>query len=413
MRHSSASVISAITKCRLCKSDRLVPILDLGVHALSGVFPRDPEMKLTSGPLQLVKCQGEGTCGLVQLAHDYDLDEMYGANYGYRSSLNRSMVRHLSTKVARLRQRRPVGPGDVVLDIGSNDGTTLAQYPEEVRRIGIDPTAEKFRSYYAKGIEIAATFFDAGTFDEVARGEKARIVTSLAMFYDLPEPFEFVRDVARILADDGIWHLEQSYLPMMLETLSYDTVCHEHLEYYGLSQIRWMTRRAGLRIVDVETNDVNGGSFAVTIAKGNGDAPIVEEMIAREAALDDLATYETFRTKVARHRKELRALLGRLADEKKKVIGFGASTKGNVLLQHCGVDRTLLPAIAEVNADKFGCYTPGTRIPIISEEEARKSAPDVFFVLPWHFRASILAREEAFRAGGGRFLFPLPMIELV
>jgi hypothetical protein len=413
MDEADGAMISAITKCRLCKSDRLVPILDLGVHALSGVFPRDPETKVTKGPLQLVKCHGEAACGLVQLAHDYDLGEMYGANYGYRSSLNRSMVRHLTSKVAGLRQRRPVAAGDVVLDIGSNDGTTLAQYPQDVRRIGIDPTAEKFRAYYPKGAEIAPAFFDAGTFDQIARGEKAAIVTSIAMFYDLPEPFEFVRDVARILADDGIWHLEQSYLPSMLATLSYDTVCHEHLEYYGLSQIRWMTRRAGLRIVDVETNDINGGSFAVTIAKGRGDAPIVDEMIRREATLEDLATYETFRANVARHRTELRSLLGRLADEKKKVIGFGASTKGNVLLQYCGIERTLLPAIAEVNADKFGCYTPGTRIPIISEEEARKGRPDVFFVLPWHFRASILERERAFLAGGGRFLFPLPTIELV
>jgi len=405
--------MKAITKCRLCKSDRLVPILDLGVQAMTGVFPRDPDAKLTAGPLQLVKCRGEGACGLVQLAHDYDLAEMYGANYGYRSSLNRSMVRHLSDKVAKLRKRRPVGPGDVVLDIGSNDGTTLAQYPDDVRRIGIDPTAEKFRAYYPKGVEIAPTFFDAGTFEQIAGGDKARIVTSIAMFYDLPEPFEFVRDVARILADDGIWHLEQSYLPSMLATLSYDTVCHEHLEYYGLAQLRWMTRRAGLRIVDVETNDVNGGSFAVTIAKGTGDAPIVDEMIAREAALDDLATYEAFAANVARHRAELRALLGRLRDEKKKVVGFGASTKGNVLLQYCGIDRSLLPAIAEVNADKFGCFTPGTRIPIVSEEEARRERPDVFFVLPWHFRASIVERERAYLAAGGRLLFPLPAIDLV
>ncbi|MBX3226839.1 MAG: class I SAM-dependent methyltransferase [Labilithrix sp.] len=406
--------MSALAACRICGNTSLVTVLDLGAQALTGAFPRPPETHVAVSPLVLVKCHGEGACGLVQLAHTYDLGKMYGEGYGYRSSLNRSMVRHLAAKVEALRARRPVGAGDVVLDIGSNDGTTLAQYPAEVTRIGVDPTAAKFASYYQPGIQVAAEFFNALAFERLAPGKKARVVTSIAMFYDLPAPMDFVRDVARVLADDGIWHFEQSYLPSMLETNSYDTVCHEHLEYYGLRQIHWMTRRAGLRIIDVQLNDVNGGSFAVTVEKGEGDAPIVDEMIAKEDALGlhTLAPYEAFAARAERHRVELPALLEKLKAEGKKVLGLGASTKGNVVLQYCGIGPDLLPAIAEVNADKFGCVTPGTLIPIVSEDEARAEKPDVLMVLPWHFRKTFSERERPFLAGGGELLFPLPEIEL-
>lgn len=407
--------MSVLTACRICGNTNLVQILDLGAQALTGAFPRPPQIDVAVSPLVLVKCHGEGpdACGLVQLAHAYDLALMYGEGYGYRSSLNRSMVKHLSAKVDALRALRPVKAGDVVLDIGSNDGTTLGHYPAELTRIGIDPTAAKFASYYKPGIQVAAEFFTAAAFERIANGKKASIVTSIAMFYDLPAPLDFVRDVAQVLTDDGIWHFEQSYLPLMLETNSYDTVCHEHLEYYGLRQIQWMTRRAGLKIIDVQLNDVNGGSFAVTVAKGEGDAPIVAEMLAKEAALATLAPYEEFAARAERHKKELPALLAKLKAEGKKVFGLGASTKGNVVLQYCGITSDLLPAIAEVNADKFGCVTPGTLIPIISEEEARAQKPDVFFVLPWHFREAFIEREKPFLAGGGRLLFALPQLETV
>jgi NDP-4-keto-2,6-dideoxyhexose 3-C-methyltransferase len=406
---------SAITACRICKNSRLEPILDLGFQVLTGVFPRERDADITRGPLSLVKCHGDDACGLVQLAHNFDPGEMYGENYGYRSSLNRSMVGHLTGKVEWLRARRPLSPGDVVLDIGANDGTTLSQYPREgVTLIGIDPTARKFAKYYPPHIQVAAEFFDAKVFDRIAGGKKARIITSIAMFYDLPSPMSFVRDVAASLADDGVWHFEQSYLPMMLETNSYDTVCHEHLEYYGLRQIQWMTSRSGLRITDVQLNDVNGGSFAVTAEKGREDAPVVRELIAREAelGLTGFEPYRAFAEVAARHAIELPRILSDLKARGKKVHGLGASTKGNVVLQCCGITRDLLPCVAEVNPDKYGCYTPGTNIPIVSEESSRAEKPDVYLVLPWHFRQSFLDREKAFLGGGGKLLFPLPEIEL-
>lgn len=402
-----------VKACRICGNANLVTVLDLGQQALTGVFPR-PGVHVESGPLALVKCHGApDCCGLVQLAHTYDLDALYGDNYGYRSGLNGSMVRHLKAKVAWLTERRPLRDGEQVLDIGSNDGTTLGFYPPTVHRLGIDPTTEKFRKYHPAGVEAVADFFNAASFKRAVGERKAAIVTSISMFYDLPAPMDFVRDVAAVLADDGVWHLEQSYLPLMLDTVSYDTVCHEHLEFYGLTQLQWMTSRAGLRITDVSFNDVNGGSFAVTVARGSGDAPIVAEILAKEAPLKSLDTWKAFAAKVAAHREELPALLAKLKREGKRVIGLGASTKGNVTLQYCGLNPGLLEAIAEVNPDKFGCVTPGSLIPIISEEQARAMKPDVWLVLPWHFRATFLEREKAFVAAGGRLLFPLPQLELV
>ncbi|MHB8875240.1 MAG: class I SAM-dependent methyltransferase [Myxococcaceae bacterium] len=411
----------AAEHCRICGNPNLVSVLDLGSQSLTGVFPRANAPQPGKGPLELLKCHGPAgsVCDLVQLRHSYDTSAMYGANYGYRSGLNRSMVEHLTAKVRSLTAKVPVGQGDVVLDIGSNDGTTLSCYPTGgATLIGIDPTAAKFARYYPKHVQVVADFFTADNFRKIAGTRKAKIVTSIAMFYDLERPMDFARDVAAVLADDGIWHFEQSYLPSMLAATSYDTICHEHVEYYALHQIKWMTDRAGLRLVDVSLNAVNGGSFAVTVAKAKGGEPVpsaVSQMLEAEAAagLATLAPYEKFAKDTFRHRHDLLATLARLKKEGKKVFGLGASTKGNVLLQFCGLGAKDLACIAEVNEDKFGCVTPGSAIPIVADVEARAQKPDVFLVLPWHFREGLLEREAAFIAGGGRLLFPLPKIEMM
>ena len=413
MTATGRAAYSATPHCRICASADLETVLDLGEQNLTGIFPKNRTDEVTSGPLRLVRCVGKGGCGLVQLAHTYDLDEMYGEQYGYRSGLNRSMVRHLGNKVEWLQKRRPLSENELVLDIGSNDGTTLGFYPTHVDRLGIDPTTEKFRKFHPPGITAAAEFFSAESFARLVGDRKAAIVTSISMFYDLPAPFDFVRDVASILAEDGVWHLEQSYLPLMLDTTSYDTACHEHLEYYGLTQLDWMFTRVGLRITQVDFNDVNGGSFAVTVEKGVGHAPEVLALLEKERPLRDRETWIEFARAVEAHKRDLLALLHRLKGEGKRVFGLGASTKGNVLLQYCGIGPDLVEAIAEVNSDKFGSFTPGTLIPICSEEEALARKPDVFLVLPWHFRRVLLEAHASFVAQGGKLLFPLPRIELV
>ena len=405
-----------IAKCRVSGSDHLVTVLHLGNQALTGVFPRSAEVPVTTGPLELVWCPESG---LLQLNHSYDPGEMYGDNYGYRSGLNQSMVRHLEAKVRRLQALVALSPGDVVLDIGSNDGTLLKAYQAAgIERVGIDPTGAKFAHFYTPDIQLVADFFSQRRFEQVS-SRKARVVTSIAMFYDLDDPVEFARQVASILAADGIWHFEQSYMPSMLRTNSYDTICHEHLEYYSITVVKAIVEAAGLEILDVQMNSVNGGSFAVTAArKGSGhraDSAMINWLLEQEKrmGLDTPRPFRDFEERVFRHREDLRRLITGLVRDGRKIVGYGASTKGNVLLQFCGLGPAEIPAIADVNPDKFGCVTPGTHIPIVSEEEARALEPDFLLVLPWHFKSGIVERERAFLEKGGKMIFPFPEIEIV
>ena len=407
-----------IEHCRLCGCQDLKIVVNLGEQFLTGVFPNSKDEKLTSGPLILAFCP---ECNLIQLSHSYNLNELYGENYGYRSSLNRSMVEHLKKKVDSILQLVSLGDTDIVLDIGSNDGTLLSFYNGKNKQIvGFDPSAEKFKNYYRSDITVIIDFFSAKRFQkEFGETAKAKIVTSVAMFYDLEAPLDFMHQVESVLAEDGIWHFEQSYLPFMLQANAYDTICHEHLEYYALGQIKWITDRAGLKIINVEFNEINGGSFAVTVAKKNAKYPvadnIVKEIIIKEQAmgLDTLEPYELFQTRIFQHKEELLSILNQIKKASSLILGYGASTKGNVILQYCGIDDELIPAIAEVNENKFGCITPGTHIPIISEKEAKAMKPDYFMVFPWHFRENILLREKEFMANGGKFIFPLPEIQII
>jgi hypothetical protein len=404
-----------LEQCRMGGGRTLIPVLHLGEQELTGVFPR-PGEAVTRGPLELVWCPDSG---LLQLGHSFDPSEMYGDNYGYRSGLNASMVRHLTQKIRFLERLADLKPGDMVLDIGSNDCTSLKAYSTPgLRRIGIDPTGLKFKAYYPEDVALVPDFFSAANFRKVS-DKPARIVTSIAMFYDLDDPIAFARDIASILAPDGLWHFEQSYMPAMLRTTSYDTICHEHLEYYSLQVVQTILEAADLKLVDVQMNGVNGGSFAVTAAPKASTRPanraVIDWLLGQEErmGLGTIRPFREFEDRVFRHREDLLRLLQALAADGKTVLGYGASTKGNVTLQFCGVTTKELPAIAEVNPEKFGRVTPGTHIPIVSEAEAKAMKPDYFLVLPWHFKDGILQREQEYIAQGGKFIFPFPEIEII
>lgn len=403
-----------VTKCRLCKRDELTSILDLGQMKLSGVFPK-PTEEIGGGPLELVYCNH---CSLVQLRHSYNAEEMYGMNYGYKSSLNRSMLVHLYDKIKRLERFAKLEPNELVLDIGSNDGSTLGFYHPSAKLVGMDPTGVKFSNLYRSDIKLIADFFTAEKFSEHLGDQKAKIITSIAMMYDLEDPVTFFKDIAKILHPKGIWHIEQSYLPLMLRQNAYDTVCHEHIEYYSLKQIEIMASLADLKIIDAGTNDINGGSFHVTMthrANTSFTSTIPAWMSELEASanLTDPETYTKFNQEITRTTTELRTLLDKIKSEGKTVYGYGASTKGNILLQHCNLTTDDIVAFAEVNPDKFGCVTPGTNIPIISEDDARSNNPDYFLVLPWHFKKNIIEREKEYLKNGGKLIFPLPTLTIV
>lgn len=406
-----------IRACRICGNPELVEVLDLGHQALTGVFPRTRDEPVPTAPLVLVKCHGSTeSCGLVQLAHTCDPTAMYGSNYGYRSGLNASMVAHLHAKVVDILARANAPAGSLVIDIGSNDGTTLSAYPKgQFELVGIDPTAEKFREHYRSDAHLIPDFFSSRVVREALGQRRATIITSFSMLYDLDRPLDFVADVAAVLHPNGLWFFEQSYLPAMLAKNSFDTICHEHLEYYCLRQIQWMLEAAGLKIVDVEFNEVNGGSFSIVAAhSGSNHAPTlrVAKAIAaeRRLELDSLSTYAAFSHRVAKARDGLVQFLEDARRDGKFMAGLGASTKGNVLLQYCDLSTQNLRCIGEVNSEKFGRYTPGSLIPIVPEEELLRSRPDYLLVLPWHFRAFFEANP---RLAGQNLVFPLPQLQLV
>ncbi len=405
-----------IKNCRGCGSANLTVVLSLGEQVLTGVFPKSLTETVTKGPLDLVWCKD---CGLLQMRHSYSLEEMYGENYGYRSGLNASMARHLQNKIHKLELLAQPVETDLVIDIGSNDATSLKAYRGAHQKVGIDPTGKKFKAYYTRGISLIPDFFSAKSFYEQFPNRKAKIITSIAMFYDLEYPVDFIKDIHAVLHDEGIWHFEQSYLPAMLRTNSYDTICHEHLEFYSFRVVKELLERCGMRVVDVQINQINGGSFAVTACKINAgflsNKPIIDWLLRQEdlMGLNTIVPYVEFAGRVFQHRASLRDLIESLVADGKTILGYGASTKGNVLLQFCGITSEHLPCIAEVNEDKFGSFTPGTNIPIVSEAEARAKNPDYFLVLPWHFKHSILEREKDYLDKGGKFIFPMPEIEII
>jgi NDP-4-keto-2,6-dideoxyhexose 3-C-methyltransferase len=406
-----------INKCRICGNTQLETVLDLGEQMLTGVFPKEKNAQVTTGPLRLVKCTGDDqVCGLLQMEHSYDLAEMYGENYGYRSGLNASMVRHLHDKVDRILSLVTLRDGDLVVDIGSNDSTTLRAYPAEGPvLVGIDPTGPKFQSYYPPHVHLIPEFFSSALLKARFPEKKAKVVTSFSMFYDLEDPLAFIREIHEVLADDGIWVFEQSYMPTMLETNSYDTVCHEHLEFYALRQIKWMADRVGFKILDVEFNDVNGGSFSITVSKAGGNSdtlPLVQNLLDEEykKELHTLKPYQAFAERVLETRRDLLDFIDAAKAAGKTVAALGASTKGNVLLQYCGLTTAQVQSVGEVNPEKYGCYTPGTWLPIIPEQDLLSGKPDFVIVLPWHFRQFFIHNKKL---TGVNLVFPLPKVEVI
>lgn len=412
-----------IKKCLICGNEKLISILDLGIQSLTGVFPKAKDARIDRGPLQLIKCQERHdgkNCGLVQLRHIYNADNLYGETYGYRSGLNRSMVDHLHRKVKRILRKVALNPGDVVIDVGSNDSTLLQGYPtNNFRLFGIDPLGDKMRKYYPPHIRLITNFFNKKILEKNIGSQKAKVITSIAMFYDLESPLDFMQQIYELLANDGVWVFEQSYMPMMLSMNSYDTVCHEHLEYYRLKQIKWMTDRVGFKIIGVELNQINGGSFSIMVAKKDSSyceaSNLVERILKSEEklGLHTLKPYQAFRQRVLQHKEKFQSQIRKLNKSGMNVLGYGASTKGNVILQYCKLGSKDISCIAEVNSEKFGAYTPGTLIPIVSEQEAKAMKPDYFVVLPWHFKNNIIVREKKFLIEGGKLLFPLPCMEVV
>jgi len=407
--------------CRLCGNKALIQVLDLGVQPLSGVYVRPSDPDPISTPIELLRCDVDatpGACGLVQLRHSADVDSMYGMTYGYRSGTSPLMRNHLEQTARRLKDRVGLKPGDAVLDIACNDGTLLNSYAgNDYIRIGIDPSSRKFHEFFDKDIKVAFEYFSADTALRLTGGVKCRAITSIAMFYDLDDPVAFAKDIARTLAPDGLWSVEQAYLPAMLRKLIYDQILHEHVTYFAFTQMERVLEAAGLRVVDVELNEINGGSFNVIACHKDADYPtnhaIVERLRAEEAVLNTAAPWQRLASRMQAHRSEVREFVDLATAAGRKIYGYGASTKGNIQLQYCGLRPGDLVAISDKQAQKNGLQTPGTRFDIVSHEMARAAKPDYFFVLVWHLRREVILDELPFLEAGGKLIFSLPRFQVI
>lgn len=409
-----------ITYCRICKSKNLKLLLDMGRLASCGTFPKIKESHPPQVPLRIVICNN---CKLVQTKDNYHQNSLFRGNYGYRSGINESMRKHLKGIVMNLTKKIKLLKGDVVLDIGSNDGTTLNYYKnKKIIRVGIDPTIDKFKKYYSKDIITSSNFFSSKNYKKLKLNKKAKIITSIAMFYDLNDPNIFIQDIVKVLDKEGIWLTEQSYLPTMVKRNSFDTICHEHLEYYTLKQINYLSKKHNMRIIDVKMNDINGGSFQVTLCHKNSSLSSNNRKIFKILKQEKLKGYHRSNlvhpmkkliVKINKIKIKVINFLIKIKNQGKIVHGYGASTKGNTLLQYFNISTDLIAVIADRNKDKFGCCTPGSNIPIISEKESRLLKPDYFFVLPWHFYRNFINREKKYLNRGGKFIFPLPNFKIV
>jgi hypothetical protein len=423
-RHLPTTSLKTRTTCRICGSHELAPVLSLGDQYIAGAFaePGGAQPVQRAIPLELVRCdmtRDQDACGLIQTRHTVPGSILYHS-YWYRSGINRTMTENLHGIAQAAEELVGLGAGDLVIDIGCNDGTLLDGYrAENISYLGYDPS-DVGRYAVEKGYDVVRDFFSAEPFQERHADRKAKVVTSIAMFYDLERPRDFVADVAAVLAQRGVWVMELHYLPLMLEMNSFDAIVHEHLEYYSLAVLERLLAEEGLEVVNAEVNDINGGSIRLFIGHAGELEQTPEQLRAVQAlrirefelALDAAEPYEEFRRNSEKVRDDLAALCRKLRDEGKTIHVYGASTKGNTILQYAGIDSSLIPYAADRNPDKWGSETIATRIPIISEEESRAMAPDYYLALPWHFLDEFLARETEFLGRGGRFIVPLPTVRI-
>jgi hypothetical protein len=400
-------------------------VLSLGNQYIAGAFadPGGGQPVARRIPLELVRCdmtRNQEGCGLIQLRHTVPGAILY-QSYWYRSGVNQTMTSNLHEIAAQAEELVDLHPGDLVIDIGCNDGTLLDGYrTSDLKYLGFDPS-DVSRYAVAKGYDVVRDFYGYERLRQRYVDQQARVITSIAMFYDLEYPRAFVADVAQALADDGVWVMELHYLPTMLEMNQFDAIVHEHLEYYSLAVIERLLGEAGLGVVRAELNGINGGSLRLFIrrtvrfgARGR-DAEALQQLRIREfeMALDAPEPYERFANGTERVGSELATVCRELVDAGKTIHVYGASTKGNTILQYAGIDRTLVPFAADRNPDKHGSETIGTGIPIISEERSRELQPDYYLALPWHFLDEFLDREREFLDRGGKFIVPMPTVRIV
>ena len=395
------------TKCRLCGSNNLSDVFSLGVQYINDFVPPEGIGKGIKAPLELMICNH---CSLLQLRHTAPQELLYTRHYWYRSGVTDMMRQALLEITEEIETMLPLYPGNVVLDIGANDGTMLSCYTAKgIHRIGCEPANNLIGLLRKNTDYVMHDFWDYDRYMELT-GQwglgKAKVITAIGMFYDLDDPNKFIKDAQRALSDDGIFVAQLMCLKPMLKNNDVGNICHEHLEYYSLNSLRYLFESNGLEMFKIEENDVNGGSYRIFARHYKGTGITFNENITMDDIFEFVKRVDNSRLRCVNFIKEQ-------VSQGKKVYVYGASTMGNVILQYYGLDNKIITAAAERSPEKWGKYTIGTWIPIVSEEEARKAQPDYFLVLPYAFFPEFYEREKEWRSRGGKFIVPLPEFRVV
>ena len=405
-----------ITNCRSCRSKHFSKLFTLGKMCFTGKFPKNLTTNIPKVVISLIMCK---SCKLVQLDRNFNPKYLYDTNYGYRTGINATMTQHVngvvkdSIKIVKLKKK------DSVLDIASNDGTLLNFYKKNIFRVGIDPLIKKYKNQY-KNINFGIQdFFSYKAIQKKKINKKFKIITALSMFYDLPNPNKFLEDVKKVLDKEGIFVLEHADLLSIIKNCQFDTICHEHLEYYSTKVIIELMNKNELRVFNLKANTINGGSMRYYIchkdSKYKNNNKKINKILSEEmkSKLDKANTFNDFFKLINVQKKKLLKLINKIIKKKEIIHGYGASTKGNVLLQYFGISSNKISYIADRNPQKVNLYTPGTKIKIVSELFSRMCKPNYYLVLPWHFKKEIILREKRAIKGGSRFIFPLPKMKIV
>ena len=403
-----------ITHCRNCNKKKLKKLFSLGNLYFTGKFEKENN-KIKRSKIDLNICN---KCKLVQLGHKYNLKYMYGPDYGYRTGINYTMSNHVKNITKYISKRAELKRGDIVIDIASNDGTLLNYYNKNIVTFGIDPILNKYRKYYKK-INFKSSNFFSKNYVLKKTKRKFKIVTALSVFYDLNNPNKFLKDVYDILDDNGLFLLEFADLASLIKYNMFDTICHEHAEYYSTKVLIKIFNKNKFRLITINKNNINGSSKQYLLSKNTSNFKVENKKINKilreesKLKLEDKKTYKKFYRKIVYIKSNLNKFINKQIKKNKVIHGYGASTKGNTLLQFFNIGKKHISYIADRNPDKFGLKTPGTKIDIISEIESRSMLPDFYLVLPWHFQKEIVKREANLMKKGTKLIFPLPKIKII
>ncbi len=408
------SIFNYCDSCRICKDSNLIDIMDLKEQIITSRFPEFGDYSTPKTPIVLCLCK---VCSLVQLRYSTNCSELYEHEYGYRSGISNTMRDHLKLYKEEIESIVNLEKGDYIIDIGSNDSTMLQYYSNDYKRIGVDPTGKQFKKYYGE-VDLITDYFTLDNVRNVYGDIKCKIISSISMFYDLPSPIKFARDIYELLDDDGIWTCEQSYILSMINKNSIDTICHEHLEYYSLTAIKHIADIVKLKIIDIKFNECNGGSFRLYFAKKKSlkykeNIEKINEILNTEnqVGVKNEKLYIDFINNCNFEINKLKTFIKYVNENKKNIYIYGASTKGNCLLQYADISSKDIKYAVERNLNKVGKMT-STGIEIISEETMRENPPEYLLVLPWHFKEEIIKRENEYLDKGGQLIFPFPKLEI-